>query len=57
MTEPEENRDEDDDRSEPILAPPTANPRRVQVPEEGLDGQTRPGAPGDPRAAVEQRRT
>ncbi|GGM40632.1 hypothetical protein GCM10011608_26800 [Micromonospora sonchi] len=48
MTEPEQNRDEDDDRSEPILAPPTANPRRVQVPEEGLDGQTHQGHPETP---------
>ncbi|GIJ24920.1 hypothetical protein Vqi01_00820 [Micromonospora qiuiae] len=45
MTEPEQNRDEDDDRSEPIVAPPTANPRRVQVPEEGLGGQTDQGHP------------
>ncbi|WP_341715955.1 hypothetical protein QQG74_18160 [Micromonospora sp. FIMYZ51] len=43
MTEPEESRD--DELTEPILAPPTANPRRVQVPEEGLDGQIDQGHP------------
>ncbi len=44
MTEPEETRD-DDERSDPILAPPTANPARVQVPPEGLGGQTDEGHP------------
>ncbi|GAB3183676.1 hypothetical protein FHX75_111533 [Micromonospora palomenae] len=39
MTEPEES-DEETDRTEPILAPPTANPARVQVPPEGLKQQT-----------------
>ncbi|MGC4813141.1 hypothetical protein ACLQ29_21665 [Micromonospora sp. DT228] len=33
--EPERSRDEDD-HPDPILAPPTANPRRTRVPAEGL---------------------
>ena len=44
MTEPEES-DEEIDRTEPILAPPTANPARVQVPPEGLKQQTDDGNP------------
>ncbi|WP_199714359.1 hypothetical protein [Micromonospora radicis] len=51
MTEPEQARDED--RVDPIVASPTANPARVQVPAEGLGGQTdegHPGAPGSPPA-------
>ncbi|MEV6811542.1 hypothetical protein [Micromonospora sp. NPDC051296] len=44
MTEPEETRD-DDERTDPIVAPPTANPARVQVPAEGLGGQTDEGHP------------
>ncbi|MDG4797395.1 hypothetical protein [Micromonospora sp. WMMD1082] len=47
MTEPEETRD-DDDRTDPIVAPPTANPSRVQVPAEGLVGQTDEGHPETP---------
>lgn len=46
MTEPEEAAEEtgtDPDRSEPIEAPPTANPARVRVPPEGLSSHT-----GDP---------
>ncbi|MDM4718890.1 hypothetical protein QTQ03_04485 [Micromonospora sp. WMMA1363] len=39
MTEPEESR-ENTESTEPILAPPTANPARVQVPPEGLGQQT-----------------
>ncbi|MFE9689375.1 hypothetical protein [Micromonospora sp. NPDC005806] len=46
MTEPEETR-EDSERSEPIVAPPTANPSRVKVPPEGLKQQTEKGE-GDP---------
>jgi hypothetical protein len=38
MTEPEETQEETD-RTDPILAPPTANPARVQVPPEGLGQQ------------------
>ncbi|NJP34568.1 hypothetical protein [Micromonospora thermarum] len=38
MTEPEESR-EDTEPTEPIVAPPTANPARVQVPPEGLGQQ------------------
>ncbi|BCJ62940.1 hypothetical protein [Micromonospora endophytica] len=43
MTAPEP--DPDDDHTEPIQAPPTANPRRVQVPDEGLDGPIDKGLP------------
>ena len=39
MTEPEETR-EDTERTEPIVAPPTANPARVKVPPEGLKQHT-----------------
>jgi hypothetical protein len=46
MTEPEETR-EDTERSEPIVAPPTANPARVKVPPEGLKQETDKGE-GDP---------
>ncbi len=46
MTEPEETR-EDTEPSEPIVAPPTANPARVKVPPEGLRQQTDKGE-GDP---------
>ncbi|MET7968908.1 MULTISPECIES: hypothetical protein [unclassified Micromonospora] len=45
MTEPEETRE--DERSEPIVAPPTANPARVKVPPEGLKQETDKGE-GDP---------
>ncbi|MCF0092137.1 hypothetical protein [Micromonospora sp. MH99] len=35
------HRDEDDDEHpDPILAPPTANPRRTRVPAEGLHPKT-----------------
>ncbi|MEV0808773.1 hypothetical protein [Micromonospora sp. NPDC050200] len=44
MTEPEES-DEETDRTEPILAPPTANPARVKVPPEGLKQRTDDGDP------------
>ncbi|MFY1576173.1 hypothetical protein ACN26Z_14925 [Verrucosispora sp. WMMD703] len=43
MTEPDEARE--DERTEAILASPTANPARVQVPPEGLGGQTDEGHP------------
>ncbi|GLZ59578.1 MULTISPECIES: hypothetical protein [Micromonospora] len=33
-------RDEDDEHPDPILAPPTANPRRTRVPAEGLHPKT-----------------
>ena len=46
MTEPEETR-EDTERTEPIVAPPTANPARVKVPPEGLKQHTDKGE-GDP---------
>ncbi|MGK5677234.1 hypothetical protein ACSNOB_30950 [Micromonospora sp. URMC 106] len=38
MTEPEETQEETE-HTDPILAPPTANPARVQVPPEGLGQQ------------------
>ena len=44
MTEPDETR-EDNERTEPIIAPPTANPSRVKVPPEGLKQQTDEGEP------------
>ncbi|MGC5020051.1 hypothetical protein [Micromonospora sp. DT47] len=44
MTEPEET-EENAERSERILAPPTANPGRVKVPPEGLKQQTDDGDP------------
>ncbi|SCL35895.1 hypothetical protein GA0070616_5344 [Micromonospora nigra] len=50
MTEPEETGDEAE-RPEPILAPPTANPTRVQVPPEGAGQRTderNPGPSGSP---------
>ena len=47
MTEPEETR-EDTGRSEPIVAPPTANPGRVRVPPEGLRQETDEGDPAEP---------
>ncbi|RQX13849.1 hypothetical protein DDE19_24860 [Micromonospora ureilytica] len=37
--EPAKSRD-DDDHPDPILAPPTANPRRTRVPAEGLHPKT-----------------
>ncbi|MDO3705860.1 hypothetical protein Q3W71_29740 [Micromonospora sp. C28SCA-DRY-2] len=54
MTEPEESRDASD-RTDPIVAPPTANPARVRVPPEGLgrrtdDEEGDPGASGPPPA-------
>lgn len=48
MTEPEETQ-ENIERTEPIVAAPTANPARVQVPPEG-PGQQGTGEP-DPAAA------
>lgn len=47
MTEPEESQD-DTAPSEPIVASPTANPARVQVPPEGPAGlpDARVGTPG-----------
>ncbi|SCL28484.1 hypothetical protein GA0070624_3702 [Micromonospora rhizosphaerae] len=44
MTEPEET-GEDTERTEPIVAPPTANPGRVKVPPEGLQQETDEGDP------------
>ncbi|MEV1075478.1 hypothetical protein [Micromonospora parva] len=38
--EPGRPRDEDDEHPDPILAPPTANPRRTRVPAEGLHPKT-----------------
>lgn len=54
MTEPEESR-EDTERSEPIVAPPTANPSRVKVPPEGVKQRTDEGdpAPSGPPAGEE----
>ncbi len=52
MTEPEESQ-ENTERTEPIVAAPTANPARVQVPPEG-PGQEGAGEP-DP-AATDGRR-
>ncbi|MEU6078751.1 hypothetical protein [Micromonospora sp. NPDC047074] len=49
MSGPEETRDETD-RTDPILAPPTANPARVRVPPEG------PGQHGDEPAPAESDR-
>ncbi|WBB81142.1 hypothetical protein O7606_07115 [Micromonospora sp. WMMD882] len=48
MSEPEESA-EDVETPEPIAAPPTANPARVQVPPEGpgaLAGDGEPPRPG-----------
>jgi hypothetical protein len=48
VSEPEESQD-DAERTEPIVAPPTANPARVQVPPEGpgaLSDNVRPAEPG-----------
>ncbi|SCL22239.1 hypothetical protein GA0074692_1359 [Micromonospora pallida] len=48
MSEPEEYQD-DAERTEPIVAPPTANPTRVQVPPEGpgaLSDNVQPAEPG-----------
>lgn len=45
MSEPEEN---EETIAEPIPAPPTANPARVQVPPEGPGGPTDDGKPGRP---------
>ncbi|MEU5940131.1 hypothetical protein ABZ807_13245 [Micromonospora sp. NPDC047548] len=53
MTEPEES-DEETDRTEPILAPPTANPARVQVPPEGLKQRTDHGDPAPPGSPEEE---
>ncbi|MGS2617441.1 hypothetical protein ACVCAH_23385 [Micromonospora sp. LZ34] len=47
MTEPEESRDESE-RTDPIVAPPTANPARVRVPPEGLGRRTDDDEEGDP---------
>ncbi|MFY1622327.1 hypothetical protein ACN261_23170 [Micromonospora sp. WMMD723] len=44
MTEPEET-EEYAERTAPILAPPTANPARVQVPPEGPGQWTDDGDP------------
>ncbi|WP_199562423.1 hypothetical protein [Micromonospora deserti] len=52
MTEPEETQ-ENAERTEPIVAPPTANPARVQVPPEGLGQQT---DEPDPAASDRRRR-
>ncbi|MFF3852496.1 hypothetical protein [Micromonospora sp. NPDC002575] len=56
MTEPEEAAEEsgtDPDRSEPIEAPPTANPARVRVPPEGLGSHTGDPEPSGPPPAEE----
>ncbi|MGN9810364.1 hypothetical protein ACTMSW_13515 [Micromonospora sp. BQ11] len=52
MTEPEETQDSAE-RTEPIVAPPTANPARVQVPPEGPGRQT---DERDPAASERRRR-
>lgn len=46
MNEPEESQ-ENTERSDPIVAPPTANPARVQVPPEGPGALTDDGEPGE----------
>ncbi|MFI1194384.1 hypothetical protein ACH4T9_14170 [Micromonospora sp. NPDC020750] len=55
MTEPEEGGEENppDERAEPILAPPTANPTRVRVPPEGLQPHTGEPEPSGPPPAEE----
>ncbi|MCX4472777.1 hypothetical protein OOK41_21105 [Micromonospora sp. NBC_01655] len=56
MTEPEESGEEnppDAARTEPILAPPTANPARVRVPPEGLHTHTGEPEPSGPPPAEE----
>ncbi|MEH0937717.1 hypothetical protein [Micromonospora psammae] len=53
MTEPEET-EENAERSERIVAPPTANPARVKVPPEGLKQQTDDGDPGRPGSPEEE---
>ncbi|MFG1777929.1 hypothetical protein ACGFIR_15700 [Micromonospora sp. NPDC049051] len=50
MTEPEETHDESD-RTDPILAPPTANPARVRMPPGGAGQQG-----DDPEPAESDRR-
>lgn len=45
MGEPEES--QESERTDPILAPPTANPARVQVPPEGLGHESDDGKPGE----------
>ncbi|MEH1102764.1 hypothetical protein [Micromonospora sp. CPCC 205561] len=52
MSEPEETRDETD-RTDPILAPPTANPARVRVPPQGQGEQ---GGEPDPAESDRRRR-
>ncbi|MFF5173506.1 hypothetical protein ACFY3U_12800 [Micromonospora sp. NPDC000089] len=51
--ENDENED-DAERSEPILAPPTANPSRVKVPPEGLRHQDDDGEPAPPGPPEEE---
>ncbi|MET7866200.1 hypothetical protein [Micromonospora taraxaci] len=51
--EPAKPRDEDD-HPDPILAPPTANPRRTRVPAEGLHPKT--DQEDDPEASGHRRR-
>ncbi|MEU8421875.1 hypothetical protein AB0C15_13465 [Micromonospora sp. NPDC048835] len=51
--EPAKNRDEDD-HPDPILASPTANPRRTRVPAEGLHPKT--DQEDDPETSGHRRR-
>ncbi|MBO4160640.1 MULTISPECIES: hypothetical protein [Micromonospora] len=53
MTEPEET-EEYAEQTPPILAAPTANPGRVQVPPEGLKQWTDDGDPAPPGAPEEE---
>jgi hypothetical protein len=53
MTEPQET-EENDERTDPIVAPPTANPTRVRVPPEGLGGDTDKGHPASPGSRPEE---
>ncbi|WP_229401873.1 hypothetical protein [Micromonospora okii] len=46
--EPDDETECDTQRSEPIVAPPTANPARVRVPPEGLGSHTRDPEPSGP---------
>ncbi|MFC0004414.1 hypothetical protein [Micromonospora siamensis] len=50
MRDPEES----DERTEPIVAPPTANPARVRVPPEGLKQQPDDGDPAPAGPAEEE---
>ncbi|MEH1015087.1 hypothetical protein V6U90_18480 [Micromonospora sp. CPCC 206060] len=53
MSQPEEA-EEKSPKTDPILAPPTANPDRVRVPPEGLGGMSEEGEPGRPGRTPEE---